>query len=109
VVLHPRLHAFAKHWRFRIRACAPYRARTKGKDERGVGYVKSNAIAGREVAVHAELKGRHGRITDDSHLAGIAAPLGRPVRIAVVNDIAQAPSALLRPLADYEAAIGGGF
>ena len=40
VVLHPRLHAFARHWRFRIRACAPYRARTKGKDERGVGYVK---------------------------------------------------------------------
>ena len=28
------------------RACAPYRARTKGKDERGVGYVKRNAIAG---------------------------------------------------------------
>ena len=28
------------------RVCAPYRARTKGKDERGVGYVK-NAIAGR--------------------------------------------------------------
>jgi hypothetical protein len=26
VVLHPRLHAFANHWRFRIRACAPYRA-----------------------------------------------------------------------------------
>jgi hypothetical protein len=25
----------------------PYRARTKGKDERGVGYVKKNAIAGR--------------------------------------------------------------
>ena len=46
VVLHPRLHAFARHWGFRIRACAPYRARTKGKDERGVGYVKSNAIAG---------------------------------------------------------------
>ena len=28
------------------RACAPYRAQTKGKDERGVGYVKRNAIAG---------------------------------------------------------------
>lgn len=28
------------------KACAPYRARTKGKDERGVGYVKRNAIAG---------------------------------------------------------------
>ncbi|HYZ41105.1 MAG TPA: IS21 family transposase [Stellaceae bacterium] len=41
-----RLHAFARHWGFRPRACAPYRARTKGKDERGVGYVKRNAIAG---------------------------------------------------------------
>jgi transposase len=41
-----RLKAFADYWRFRPRACAPYRARTKGKDERGVGYVKRNAIAG---------------------------------------------------------------
>jgi transposase len=47
VELNARLHAFARHWRFRPRACAPYRARTKGKDERGVGYVKKNAIAGR--------------------------------------------------------------
>lgn len=214
VMLHPRLHAFASHWRLRIRACAPYRARTKGKDERGVGYVKSNAIAGRrfaswseleahlaawtrevadvrvhgttgetpiarfvreeasalrplagtppfvsardllrrvgadcaievdgnaysvpwrligervrvtvgggsvrvlhagrEVAVHAELKGRHGRVTDDSHLSGIAGAQGRAVRVATVSDVglAQSPSLLLRPLADYEAAIGGGF
>ena len=44
-----RLHAFARHWSFRPQACAPYRARTKGKskDERGVGYVKKNAIAAR--------------------------------------------------------------
>jgi hypothetical protein len=41
-----RLVAFARYWGFRPRACAPYRARTKGKDERGVGYVKRNAIAG---------------------------------------------------------------
>ena len=41
-----RLHAFADYWGFRPRACAPYRARTKGKDERGVGYVKKNAVAG---------------------------------------------------------------
>jgi transposase len=47
VEFNARLHAFAHHWRFRPRACAPYRARTKGKDERGVGYVKKNAIAGR--------------------------------------------------------------
>jgi hypothetical protein len=214
VVLHPRLHAFARHWGFRIRACAPYRARTKGKDERGVGYVKRNAIAGRcfatwsameahlqawtreiadvrvhgttgeaprerferdeavalrslagtlpfmtardllrrvgadcaievdgnaysvpwrligervrvtvgsgsvrvlhagrEVAVHAELKGRHGRSTDDQHLAGIAGTPGRPIRLVSQVDppAPSAPSALLRPLAEYEAAIGGGF
>lgn len=42
-----RLHTFARYWGFSPRACAPYRARTKGKDERGVGYVKRNAIAGR--------------------------------------------------------------
>jgi transposase len=33
VVLHPRLHAFARHWGFRIRACAPYRARTTDEVE----------------------------------------------------------------------------
>lgn len=46
VTFNARLRAFADYWRFRPRACAPYRARTKGKDERGVGYVKRNAIAG---------------------------------------------------------------
>ena len=211
VVLHPRLHAFAKHWGFRIRACAPYRARTKGKDERGVGYVKRNAIAGRrfaswaameahldawtrdiadrrvhgttgeapidrflreeaaalravrgippftthrdlmrsvgadcavaidgnaysvpwrligervrvtvgneivrihhggrEVAIHAELKGRHGRIVDDAHLAGLVGTREWPVHLAPPRS-PPAPAALLRPLAEYEAVVGGGF
>lgn len=40
--------AFCRHWGVTPKACAPYRARTKGKDERAVGYVKRNAIAGRE-------------------------------------------------------------
>lgn len=56
VTINPRLHAFARHWGFRVRACAPYRARTKGKDERGVGYVKSNAIAGRRFESFAALE-----------------------------------------------------
>jgi len=47
VVFNEKFKAFAKHWGFRPRACAPYRARTKGKTEKGVGYVKRNAIAGR--------------------------------------------------------------
>ena len=32
----------AGHYGFTPRACRPYRARTKGKDERMVGYVKGN-------------------------------------------------------------------
>ena len=46
VEFNERFVAFAAHWGFRPRACAPYRARTKGKDENGVRYVKRNAVAG---------------------------------------------------------------
>lgn len=46
VVFNDRFHAFCRYWGVTPRACAPYRARTKGKDERGVGYVKRNAMAG---------------------------------------------------------------
>lgn len=56
VTFNARLHAFAGYWGFRPRACAPYRARTKGKDERGVGYVKKNAIAGHRFASWAALE-----------------------------------------------------
>jgi transposase len=56
VVFNARLHAFARYWDIRPVACAPYRARTKGKDERGVGYVKGNAIAGRSFASWAALE-----------------------------------------------------
>lgn len=51
-----RLLTFARYWGFKPRACAPYRARTKGKDERGVGYVKHNAIAGHEFTSWAALE-----------------------------------------------------
>jgi len=39
--------AFAQHWGFRIRLCQPYRAKTKGKVESGVKYVKRNFVPGR--------------------------------------------------------------
>ena len=38
---------FAHHWNFRIRACRPYRAKTKGKVERPVSYVRSSFFYGR--------------------------------------------------------------
>jgi len=50
------LHAFANYWKFKPKACAPYRPRTKGKDERSVGYVKKNCIAGREFSSWPEME-----------------------------------------------------
>ncbi len=38
---------FAAHWGFRIRACRPYRAKTKGKVERPIGYVRQSFFYGR--------------------------------------------------------------
>ncbi|SCZ13486.1 IS21 family transposase [Microvirga guangxiensis] len=203
-----RLHAFARYWGFAPRACAPYRARTKGKDERGVDYVKKNAIAGRRfeswaaleahldrwtreiadqrvhgttgvapaerfaseagalrplggrapfgqlrdlvrkvqadcaidldtnsysvpwrligesvqvvvlggrvivrhagevVADHALCRGRRQRIVERAHLAGVVGGAG-PVRSAPADR--GPPPALLRPLAEYEALVGGGW
>ena len=56
VAFNDRFHAFCRYWGVTPRACAPYRARTKGKDERGVGYVKRNAIAGHRFACLEELQ-----------------------------------------------------
>ncbi len=215
VQFNDKLLAFAKHWGFCPRACAPYRARTKGKTERGVGYVKKNAIAGRsfesweafeahlavwerevanirvhgttgeaplvrfardeahrlkplgdrppfgnlrelsrvvgndcavevdtnsysvpwrligervavtvaagevrirhgrsEVAVHRQADGRRQRVIDRAHLDGVAGGAGAVCRretIASPSPHDPPPPTLLRPLAEYEAAIGGSF
>jgi hypothetical protein len=46
---------FAAHWGFRIRACRPYRARTKGKVERPISYVRQNFFYAREFLNDADL------------------------------------------------------
>jgi transposase len=48
VLENPEFLRFAAHWGFRIRACRPYRAQTKGKVERPVGYIRRNFLYGRE-------------------------------------------------------------
>ena len=66
--------------------------------------------AGREVALHTELKGRRGRAVNDCHLAGIVGSPERPIvrRTVAETELAETP-ALLRPLAEYEALAGGHF
>lgn len=46
---------FAVHWGFRIRACRPYRARTKGKVERPIGYLRRAFFYGRSFLNDADL------------------------------------------------------
>jgi transposase len=58
VVFHPGYLAFCRDWDVQPRACAPYRARTKGKTEAGVKYVKRNGLADLEFDSFAALE-RH--------------------------------------------------
>jgi transposase len=46
---------FAAHWGFRVRACRPYRAKTKGKVERPIRYLRGNFLYGREFLGDADL------------------------------------------------------
>ena len=56
VVFHPGYLAFCRDWDVQPRACAPYRARTKGKTEAGVKFVKRNGLAARTFVSFAALE-----------------------------------------------------
>lgn len=56
VRFNPAYLAFCRDWGVTPRACGPYRARTKGKVESGVKYVKRNALAGRSFPSFAALE-----------------------------------------------------
>jgi hypothetical protein len=62
--------------------------------------------AGEVVADHALCRGRRQRIVERAHLAGVVGAAG-PVRSAPAE--IGPPPALLRPLAEYEAVVGGGW
>jgi transposase len=52
---------FSAHWRFTPRACRPYRAKTKGKVERPVYYVRDNFVYGRTFLGDGDLHDQRGR------------------------------------------------
>jgi transposase len=61
VLENPEFLRFAAHWGFRIRACRPYRAKTKGKVERPVRYLRQSLIYGREFLDQADLNAQAAR------------------------------------------------
>jgi transposase len=46
---------FAAHWGFRVRACRPYRAKTKGKVERPIRYVRESFVYARDFVSDEDL------------------------------------------------------
>ena len=44
--IQPDLVAFGEHHGYRIRLCRPHRAQTKGKIERGIGYIRQSFLCG---------------------------------------------------------------
>jgi transposase len=56
LIENPELNRFAHHWQFRPRACRAYRAKTKGKVERPIRYVRESFFYGRHFAGDADLE-----------------------------------------------------
>lgn len=86
---------FAAHWDFRIRACRPYRAQTKGKVERPIGYVRQGFFYGRSF------------VSDEDLNAQALSWVARTANVRTHRTILEAPQtrferderALLKPLA----------
>lgn len=86
---------FAAHWGFRIRACRPYRARTKGKVERPIGYVRGNLLYGRDFLGDTDLAAQAEHWLEHTANARIHGTTGRVPRECFEAE----ERATLRPLA----------
>jgi transposase len=86
---------FAAHWGFRIRACRPYRAQTKGKVERPIGYVRGNLLYGREFLGDADLAAQTDHWLEHTANARVHGTTGEVPRTRFERD----ERAILRPLA----------
>jgi hypothetical protein len=95
LIENPEFLRFAAHWGFRIRACRPYRAKTKGKVERPVGYVRGNFVYGREFLGDGDLAAQAARWLDETANARLHATTKEVPRVRFERD----ERALLLPLA----------
>ena len=86
---------FAAHWGFRIRACRPYRAQTKGKVERPVGYLRTNFVYGRAFLGDADLADQLTRWLADVANARVHGTTGERPDVRFARD----EQAHLQPLA----------
>jgi hypothetical protein len=101
LLINPRFAAFARHWGFTAKACRPNRPQTKGKDERGVQYVKGGGIAGHAFERWGQMEGHlewWNREVADMRIHGTTGeqPLARFLRheAAALKPLAGKPSFL---------------
>jgi transposase len=95
LIENPEFLRFAAHWGFRIRACRPYRAQTKGKVERPVSYVRGNFVYGREFLGDADLAAQTAGWLDDIANVRCHGTTGEAPRLRFERD----ERAVLLPLA----------
>lgn len=88
---------FAHHHGFRIRACRPFRARTKGKVERPVSYVRSNFVYGREFLGDADLAAQAERWLEQTANIRVHGTTGEVPQVRLERD----ERAVLLPLAPH--------
>jgi len=112
VLENPEFLRFAAHWGFRIRACRPYRAKTKGKVERPIGYVRGNLLYGREFLGDADLDAQSAHWLEHTANARIHGTTGRVPREcfereerATLLPLAPRPYRALLPLAPPRALV----
>lgn len=96
VLENPEFLRFAAHWSFRIRACRPYRAKTKGKVERPVSYVRGNFTYGREFLGDADLAAQCQRWLDETANVRVHGTTRELPRVRFERD----ERAVLQPLAE---------
>lgn len=86
---------FANHWGFKIRACRPYRAKTKGKVERPIRYLRENFFYGRHFLNDQDLEAQLARWLDTKANVRVHGTTGK----IPAEELCSVERAVLGPLA----------
>jgi hypothetical protein len=92
---------FAHHWDFRVRACRPYRAQTKGKIERPVSYVRSSFFYGRTFTSDADLNAQAQLWLDTVANVRIHATLKEQPIVRLARELPDLRPLAMRPYRSY--------
>ena len=93
VIYHPKLIELAEHYDFRARACAAYRAKTKGKVERPFSYVREDFFLGSQFRNLDDLNAQFQRWRE-----GVANPRRHGTTRRIVAEAFDEERPLLKPL-----------